>query len=89
MSLDTWLIYLLAATGLSLSPGPNGMLALTHGALHGSRRTLFTIAGGVAATVYGLHCPENTFTFVALWYSLGVLLLAALGAVVGRWVLRW
>lgn len=46
-------------------------------------------AGGVAATVYGLHCPENTFTFVALWYSLGVLLLAALGAVVGRWVLRW
>ena len=25
-----WLIYLLAATGLSLSPGPNGLLALTH-----------------------------------------------------------
>ncbi|MDR6627517.1 anti-sigma-F factor NrsF [Caulobacter segnis] len=46
-------------------------------------------AGGVAATVYGLHCAENTFTFVALWYSLGVLLLAALGAVLGRWVLRW
>lgn len=46
-------------------------------------------AGGVAATVYGLHCAENTFTFVALWYSLGVLLLAALGAVSGRWVLRW
>lgn len=43
----------------------------------------------MAATVYGLHCPENTFTFVALWYSLGVLLLAALGAVLGRWVLRW
>ncbi len=46
-------------------------------------------AGGVAATVYGLHCPENTFTFVALWYSLGVLLLALIGAVVGRWILRW
>lgn len=46
-------------------------------------------AGGVAATVYGLHCPENTFTFVALWYSLGVLLLAALGALAGRWTLRW
>jgi hypothetical protein len=46
-------------------------------------------AGGVAATVYGLHCPENTFTFVALWYSLGVLLLAALGALLGRWLLRW
>jgi len=29
MALDTWLIYLLAAVGLSLSPGPNGLLALT------------------------------------------------------------
>jgi hypothetical protein len=46
-------------------------------------------AGGTAATVYGLHCAENTFTFVALWYSLGVLLVAGLGAVVGRWALRW
>lgn len=46
-------------------------------------------AGGVAATVYGLHCPEHTFTFVALWYSLGVLLLAGLGALIGRWALRW
>ena len=27
MDLDTWLIYLLAAIGLSLSPGPNGLLA--------------------------------------------------------------
>lgn len=46
MALNTWLIYLLAAAGLSLSPGPNGLLALTHGALHGRRRTLYTIAGG-------------------------------------------
>jgi hypothetical protein len=46
-------------------------------------------SGGVAATIYGLHCPEHTFTFVALWYSLGVLSLAALGAIVGRWALRW
>lgn len=46
-------------------------------------------SGGVAATVYGLHCGEHTFTFVALWYSLGVLALAALGALIGRWALRW
>jgi len=51
MSLDTFLIYLLAAIGLSLSPGPNGLLALTHGALHGRRRTLFTIAGGALGFV--------------------------------------
>lgn len=30
MNLDNWLIYLLAATGLSLSPGPNGLSALTN-----------------------------------------------------------
>ena len=36
MQLHTWLIYFVAALGLSLSPGPNGLLALTHGALRGS-----------------------------------------------------
>ncbi|MFJ4444946.1 LysE family translocator [Pseudomonas sp. NPDC089422] len=47
MALDTWFIYLLASIGLSLTPGPNSLLALTHGALYGARRTLFTIVGGV------------------------------------------
>jgi len=47
MQLDSWLVYLAAAIGLSLSPGPNGLLALTHGALHGRRKALFTISGGV------------------------------------------
>lgn len=61
MDLDTWLIYLLAAVGLSLSPGPNSLLALTHGALHGRRKTLFTIFGGavgfvviIAASMFGI-----------------------------------
>jgi homoserine/homoserine lactone efflux protein len=51
MDLNTWLIYLLAATGLSLSPGPNGLLALTHGALHGRRKALYTIFGGAVGFV--------------------------------------
>jgi homoserine/homoserine lactone efflux protein len=46
MALHTWLIYLVAAIGLSLTPGPNSLLVLTHGALHGHRKTLFTVAGG-------------------------------------------
>lgn len=46
MEFKIWLIYVAAATGLSLSPGPNGLLALTHGALYGWRRALFTICGG-------------------------------------------
>lgn len=51
MSVDAWLIYLLASIGLSLSPGPNGLLALTHGVLHGQRKALFTILGGVLGFV--------------------------------------
>ncbi|MCB1897903.1 LysE family translocator [Cognatazoarcus halotolerans] len=51
MALHTWLIYLLAVVGLSLTPGPNSLLALTHGALYGHRRSLFTIAGGSAGFV--------------------------------------
>ena len=46
MALNTWLIYLLAALGLSLTPGPNSLLVLTHGALHGHQKTGFTVAGG-------------------------------------------
>jgi len=67
MSLDTWLIYLLAATGLSLSPGPNGLLALTHGALHGRRKALFTICGGalgfvvvIALSMFGIGALLQT-----------------------------
>lgn len=51
MSWHTWWIYLLAAVGLSLTPGPNSLLALTHGALHGHKRALFTIAGGALGFV--------------------------------------
>jgi homoserine/homoserine lactone efflux protein len=51
MDLNTWLIYLLAAIGLSLSPGPNGLLALTHGALHGRRKALYTIFGGAVGFI--------------------------------------
>ena len=51
MALHTWLLYLAAALGLSLTPGPNSLLVLTHGALHGHRKTLFTVAGGALGFV--------------------------------------
>ena len=69
MNLDNWLIYLLAAIGLSLSPGPNGLLALTHGALHGRHKALFTIFGGASGFV----------TLIALsMFGIGALLQASL-----------
>ena len=48
MDLHLWLIYLAAAAGLSLTPGPNGLLVLTHGLRFGLRGTLPTAVGGVA-----------------------------------------
>ncbi len=62
-------------------------LAPTRPVLAGLAGGLFS--GAVAATVYGLHCPEATFVFVSLWYSLGMLGCGLLGAVLGRWMLRW
>ena len=61
MELGTWLLYTVAAVGLSLTPGPNGLLALTHGALYGVKKTAFTIAGGalgftsvIALSLFGI-----------------------------------
>ncbi|MCW5657862.1 MAG: LysE family transporter [Burkholderiaceae bacterium] len=77
MELHTWLIYSLAAIGLSLSPGPNGLLALTHGALHGGRRALYTIFGGALGFV----------VVIALsMFGIGALLQTSLGWLA---VLKW
>ena len=46
-------------------------------------------AGAFAATVYCVHCPEVSAIFVLTWYSLGILLAASLGALVGPRLLRW
>ncbi|HZZ35172.1 MAG TPA: DUF1109 domain-containing protein [Caulobacteraceae bacterium] len=47
------------------------------------------LCGGVAATVYGLHCGETAPAFVATWYSLGMALSTAVGGFAGAWALRW
>lgn len=46
-------------------------------------------AGAWAATIYCLHCDEFAAIFVLTWYSLGILLAAGLGALLGPRVLRW
>jgi hypothetical protein len=46
-------------------------------------------AGAFAATVYCLHCPEVSAVFVLTWYSLGILLAASLGALIGPRLMRW
>lgn len=46
-------------------------------------------AGGLGASVYSLGCGESSPVFLALWYALGIVLVGVVGAVAGRWVLRW
>jgi threonine/homoserine/homoserine lactone efflux protein len=77
MDIPTWLIYLVAVIGLSLTPGPNGLLALTHGALYGPRRALLTVFGGVSGF---------TALIALSMFGLGAVLQASSNALL---VLKW
>ena len=46
-------------------------------------------AGGWAAMLYCLHCPEVSAIFVLTWYTLGIALAAGAGALLGPRLLRW
>lgn len=47
------------------------------------------LAGAIGAGAYALACTELAMSFVALWYTLGILLVGLLGAWLGPRVLRW
>jgi hypothetical protein len=47
------------------------------------------MSGGIATLFYALYCNESTVQFVAAWYTLGMLLPAAYGALFGNKLLRW
>jgi len=39
--------------------------------------------------IYSFHCDETAIPFLAVWYTLGIAAVGALGAVTGRSLLRW
>lgn len=47
------------------------------------------LAGAIGATAYAMACPEDSPTFVAVWYTFGIVMTGAVGAISGRWLLRW
>jgi hypothetical protein len=63
------------------------LLAPTRLTLAGASAGL--LAGAGSAAIYCFHCPETAAPFVLIWYSLGILLAMGLGAILGRWILRW
>jgi hypothetical protein len=73
---------LLAAALIGLRHGAPTQPALT-GAIGG------LLSAGLAATLYGTHCTDDSPLFVATWYTIAAAFVAALGAVVGSRVLRF
>ena len=62
-------------------------LAPTRLTLAGAGAGLF--AGATGAFVYCFHCTEEAAPFIAIWYTLGIAVVTAIGALLGRTLLRW
>lgn len=77
LSLPAWAVAFWALRGL----------APTRPRLAGFAAGLF--AGANGALGYALFCPELSPAFVVIWYSLGMLIPAAVGAWLGPCLLRW
>jgi len=73
---------LLAAALLGLRHG-----APTRPALAGALAGL--LSAGLAATLYASHCTDDSPMFVATWYTIAAVLVAAVGALAGPRVLRF
>lgn len=82
-----WRVAALAVPALSLGFLAVRGLAPTRLRLAGA--SIGLMAGGLGAFGYALHCPELSPLFVVTWYSLGMLVPAALGAALGPRILRW
>lgn len=92
MELKIWLMFLAASVALSLSPGPNGLLALTHGVIHGYRKTLFTVMGGslgftllIALSMFGIGALlQSSIFWLTMLKIVGGLYLVYLGVSLWR-----
>ncbi len=61
--------------------------ATTHPVLAGAVGGL--LSAGIAATLYAAHCPDDSPLFLAAWYTIGVVVMTGVGALLGSRMLRW
>jgi len=47
------------------------------------------VAGSISAVAYALHCTDDSFPFVALWYGRTIILCTLAGGALGPRILRW
>lgn len=86
----TWclrMIPLLAAAPLAAALLAARAGATTRPTLAGAMAGL--LAGAVGASLYALHCTDDSPLFVACWYTLGIAVVVGIGAALGRRLLRW
>ncbi|HAZ60728.1 MAG TPA: anti-sigma F factor [Gammaproteobacteria bacterium] len=82
-----WLIALLSLPALCALLWAMKGLAPTRLRLAGAAAGL--LAGAIGALAYTLHCPELAAPFIGIWYVLGMLIPAAVGALLGPRLLAW
>lgn len=89
---STWLTCIASITALSI-PVLAGItwafrrLAPTNLRLSGFLAGI--ASGSAAAVVYALYCPETTATFLASWYTAGMLTAGLIGSAAATRLLRW
>jgi hypothetical protein len=47
------------------------------------------MSAGLGAAIYAAHCMDDSPLFVATWYTLAAALMAFIGAMIGRRVLKF
>lgn len=82
-----WLITVLSLPAFVLTLWAVKGLAPTQLRLAGAGAGM--LAGAIGALVYLLYCPELAPPFLLVWYTLGMLMPAAVGALLGPRILRW
>lgn len=98
---DTWssrlvgtnsLVCLVAIPTLAVVPLAAAILAMRTGAPASplvAGAAVGRLAAATAAALYALHCFDDSPLFVATWYSLATIPTIAVGALAGRYMLRW
>lgn len=56
MTIETWLLYVVAVFVLTVTPGPSVLMCVTNGVNYGAKRTLFSALGSVTAVVAIMAC---------------------------------
>lgn len=89
---SNWLQCVVIVPALSAAPLAALLVVLRHGAttrpaLAGALAGL--VAAGLAATLYGSYCSDDSPLFVAIWYPLAAAPISVAGALLGMRLLRW